>query len=242
MEVQDNPATPSRGLSDPLTDEVVEYRPVSAAAVLGLVLAVASPLALVTEWLGFLPIVAAVLCLVATLKVRKSPETLSGQGIAIVGLVVACVAVGASNSQRLVEHRLHAATATAVADRFVGALEEGDAVAAYELTLPFAERMADPKAAASHYADDEEAAERLEHFHEIAPVHEALGQSLEPLGMAGAGKGSVGRVAAMCRYLLPAHGDEAESVLIVTLERPDQTRLGKPAWRVADFRLEPAAD
>ena len=228
------------GLSDTLDDEVVAYRSVNSIAVLGAVLAAASLLALATPWLGFLPAVAAVLCWVAALRIRRDPETQSGMGIAATGLVISLLVFGATLVQRPVAAWLHQASAAAVADRFVEMVASEDLVGAVELMAPFAERRPTPELAKVFYESNEEAKTRLAEFAAKDVVKRVAGGETPRLsGPNVVGSMSGRRVVAYLRYDAPARAGKEPATVQVELERSPSGRPGAVAWRVTGFDFPP---
>lgn len=224
------------GLSDTLDDEAVAYRPVSAIAVLGAVLALASLLSLVTRWLAFLPIAAAVLSWAAARKVQRDPEAQSGLGIAVAGLALSLVVLGALGAQEPVTRWLHQRSAGAVADRFVELIAKDDLVGAVELMVPFADRRPTPDLAKVYYESDDDAKTRLEEFVAKPAVQRvAGGPSPERGGPCDVGKTSGRRIAAILGYDVPAAAGQEPATVQVELERSASGRLGAVAWRVTGF-------
>lgn len=228
------------GLSDTLDDEVVAYRSVNSLAVLGAALAAASLLALATPWLAFLPIVAAVLCWMAALRVRRDPETQSGMGIAVTGLAISLLVVGATVIQRPVASWLHQASAGAVADRFVELVAKEDLVGAVELMVPFADRRPTPELAKVLYEGNDEAKKRLADFAAKEAVQRVAGGETPRLsGPNVVGAISGRRVVAYLRYGVPAKAGNEPTTVQVELERSPSGRPGAVAWRVTGFDFPP---
>ena len=125
--------------------EANEYRSLSPGAVFGLVLGLLSPLALVAPFLGFLPVVAAVVSWSAARSIRKSPETRAGIGFAFAGLGLAVAVMAATFTQGRVAQGLHQADADRVAEQFLARLRAADTIGAYELTLAHHKRLSDDR-------------------------------------------------------------------------------------------------
>lgn len=233
------------GLSDTLADEEVAYRPVNVLAVLGLILAVVSVLALASRWFLLLPIVAAIACLAAASKVRRDPDANSGFGLAAVGLVISLLVLGAVVVQRPVAQMLHAQSSGAVAKTFVDRLTEGDFVGAHELTLPFDERRPTPELAEIFYDADVTAQERLKEFSssEVAQLLSA-GEASKPsvLEHTDAALARGRRYATTWVFRVSGNGAEPDTGLAVRLERPVENRFGGTAWHVANFEFARLSD
>lgn len=232
-------------LSDTQSDELVAYRPVSTAAVIGALLALVSCLSLVTPWLTGLPWVAALISCLGVRSVLASPETKTGLGLARVGLAIALFAGGATYARGWYRQTLYTQQAEPVATRFLELLAEGDAIGAMELTLRLDERRSSEALAKLHYASDEEAAKRLGEFREELGIAELLGAGEPPPVLANSKTERLrgGTLFSSWVYEVPAEGGEAPLVLSLRVERPRDPRDGGPtAWRVADFKTERRAD
>ncbi|TWT96965.1 hypothetical protein Pla108_27420 [Botrimarina colliarenosi] len=231
------------GLSDTLDDEAVAYRPVSALAVVGLVLGLASLLSLVTPWLAFLPLAAVAISWAAAHQVQRDPEAQSGLGLAIAGMALSLVVLGALLVQRPVAKWLHQKSAVAVTDRFVELLAENDLVGALELTKPFPDRRPSPELAKVFYESDAAAQAQLEEFTQRAEVQRVAGGEL-PVRRGPFESASVSgrRVQGIQTYKVPAGAGQEPTTLQIEVERSaSPARVGGVAWRVVDYRLAPPA-
>lgn len=219
------------------------YRPVSPLAVLGLVLALASPLALVTAWLLPLPIVAAVVCWAATADVRRSEGTKTGRGIALAGLAIALMVLGAMQGRDAVAQRLHADAAAPVAKAFLENLRAGELAAAHELTLGRRLRQPTTAAAEVFYAEDPDAKKRLADFESNPAISRLLAGGDPPrlVEQARATPLRHGLLSMLWSYELPAHGDAPSALLRLELRRSVNRGSGVASWKVADFDLAPPA-
>lgn len=230
----------TRVLSDTQSDEVVAYRPVSTLAVLGAVLALVSSLALVSPWFVWLPVIAAVTCFAGARAVASSPDSKTGLGIAKAGLVVSLLLGGAVFARTQARQSWHTNTARPVAERFLESLAEGDTVAAYELTLPLADRRPSEEHAAIYYEADQDAAKRLADF-SSSPVVSQLLKLGEPLRLGPAvsvGRSRGGRVSVFWQLVMPGSGGAKDRELKFRLDRPAKSSAVAPAaWRVSDFKL-----
>lgn len=217
--------------------ESAEYRSLSPGAIVGLVLGLLSPLAMVTPLLGFLPIVAAVVSWFAIRSIQKSPETRAGTNFALAGLGLSIAVVAAAYAQERVATSLHQADAEQVAEQFFDRLRAEDPVGAYELTLIHRRRLPTSEAANMFYESDVEAGLRLAEFKEN-PVIQSLAKGDDPkwvrcleLQKLRFGKLAIGGV-----YLTSdesADGEQREVSLI--LERSSSQGLIPASWHVAKF-------
>lgn len=230
------------GLSDLMADDEVAYRPVSVMAVLGAALALASPLALASRWFAIVPAAGALLSWAAARGVQRQPESRTGLGVAIFGLVLSMVVLGAIAVQKPLAASLYNKSARDVAERFVQSLTEGDRITAFELTLAFNNRRPTPELAEVFYQSNDRAKERLAEFtkrNEVVRLTAEDAKPPRPLKSEGAGIVSGSRVASSWTCEVPASGGEGPATLWLRLERPTTSRGGPIAWRVADFGFAP---
>ena len=121
--------------------EMSAYRSPHRLAVTALVLALASPLTLVSPLLWILPGVAAILAVVARRQVAANPNQYTGLGISAVALALslACLAMGPAQyfSQQQFMYR----TATKNAEQWLELVGNGDLQRAHQLVLKKPERV-----------------------------------------------------------------------------------------------------
>lgn len=242
MEDQPEVIDRAAGLSDTLADEEVAYRPVSALAVVGLLLAIVSVLALASRWFVLLPVVAAVACLAAAHKVRRDPEANSGFGLAAAGLAVALLILGAVVAKRPVAQMLHAQSSGVVAQAFVDRLVEGDLVGAHELTVPFNNRRTTPELAKAFYASDPAAKEKMQEFsaHNVVQTLSEDGAAVpQVLEHTDAAVARGRRLSTIWVFRVPGQPGRPDAGLSVQLERPISSRFDDIAWYVANFDFVP---
>lgn len=244
MEERPSTTTGGVGLSDTLDDEAVAYRPVNSVAVLGAVLAAASLLSLATPWLTFLPVVAAVLCWAAARSVQRDPEAQSGLGIAVSGLALSLVVLGAIAVQGPVARRLHWGSAGVVADRFVERVAADELAEAAELMVPFPDRRPTPDLVKVFYESDPAAKKRLEELAANPAVQRVAGGETPRRSGSGDVGSAVGRrIAAAQQFDVPASAGKEPAIVQVHLERSPSGRPGAMAWRVTGFDFaQPAAE
>jgi hypothetical protein len=153
--------------------EVVEYRAVCGAAVVGLLLGLASPLAIVSLSLLFVPIFGAAASLFALWRIERMKPMLLGRKAAVAGLVLAVFSAAAAPAEHYGHRWLIRREATQFAEAWFGYLAEGRPEKAYLLTLDPAIRPAmDPEAVAEFYQRGPRWQEDLEAFTKPAPPRE----------------------------------------------------------------------
>jgi hypothetical protein len=132
---------PVSGLHAKEVDELPEYRSVSGAAIVGLLLALFSPLALVRTLLIGIPIAAAVLCLVALWRIRAADGHRVGKTPAVIGLGLSCLFAAAAPAQVIAYNRAVHARATPIALAWLEALQRREPHKAHQLTKPDLTRL-----------------------------------------------------------------------------------------------------
>jgi hypothetical protein len=82
------PGVPDVRITDAQDEQLSAYRPISGQAVVGLLLALLSPLALVDVMLWVFPLAGTALCWRALRTIRRSDEAVGGRGMARAGLAL----------------------------------------------------------------------------------------------------------------------------------------------------------
>ena len=116
-------------------DEVIQYRSVSALAVVALLLGLASPLCVIAPLLMVIPIVGAVVSFLALRQISESGGALVGRGAAIAGLVLCVVSGVAAVSRTKVTEYLRTQQAEVVAQQWFELLQSGEKEPAFRLTV-----------------------------------------------------------------------------------------------------------
>jgi hypothetical protein len=220
--------------TDAVDDTDPTYRRLSPLAVLSAVAGLASATALVAPLLRIVPVAGVVLAIMALRGIAQRSESLTGRGLALVGLALSLIFGVGAIVKDSVEQRLHRAAAAEVAEKFLTLLAEDKLAEAFELTLDFSQRRS-AEGVADYYAANPTAGDRLKEFAaerlvtEVTPLDKPKVELVDP-GMA---QLNVSRVAIAPVYLLTA-GDR-KLYAIVQLDRAP-ARLGQPAaWRVASY-------
>jgi hypothetical protein len=123
--------------------EIVQYRPVSAAAVGGLLLALTTPLAvLLPGWWGMLPpALAIVVNAVAWWRIARGAGAMVGGTLSLLGLLLSLAAAGAVPADRLTYRWLVDREAQRFASCWFAQLAEGQPQRAFQLTLTPGQRQ-----------------------------------------------------------------------------------------------------
>lgn len=230
----------SEGLSEILSEEEVSYRPISALAVLGLVLSLASTLALVTPWLGFLPLTAALVSWVAAGRIRSTQGGTGGRSLAVAGVAIGVLVFGIGWAERTVSDRLHRNSAKVVATAFLQALSEKDLVTAYELTRDFSDRMPSSELAEERCQSDSTVAASFREFKQSSDIQKVAGQSCVEAEVTPATRIKGGKILVGFSYRPEAKAEA--SLFNVYLERSAPRRLSAASWRVKSHRMAQAVN
>jgi hypothetical protein len=153
-------------------DQVAGYRPMSTAAVLALILGLASPLALAWNVLWLIPLLGVLTAAVALRRIKSSDGTLAGARAAVVGLGLSLLVGSMVMSSRYTRDRAVAAQGTPWGLKWCELLLEGKAAEALELKQdPMTRRPFN--SLDDFYANNESARQRLAEFRE-EPVVDLL--------------------------------------------------------------------
>ena len=87
-------------ISDRRDGEIAQYKSVCATAVLGLLLGLLAPLAILNKTLLAVPLLGIVVCGVALWRIARNPAGLVGRKAAIVGLILSCLFAASTSSHR----------------------------------------------------------------------------------------------------------------------------------------------
>lgn len=129
------PDTPHPKLTSARDDGLIEYRPVSRLAIVGVLFGLLSPLALVDLNLLLFPLLGAVLCGMALIRIVRSGTPLLGRKAAWLGLTAAFVCSTASLADFYTYRWLIRREARQFALQWFEFLADGEPHKAYQLTL-----------------------------------------------------------------------------------------------------------
>lgn len=118
------------------------YRSLNPLAVVGLLLGLASPLLYFAPLLTVLPVLAIGVCAVALGQIAKTPEYLTGRGMALVGMTLAVAVLCSYHVSGLLEKRLLSAQAEPYALEWIELVRNSQVEQAYQLTLDARSRAA----------------------------------------------------------------------------------------------------
>lgn len=219
-------------MSETVSEELPDYRPVSKLAVAALVAGLASCLVLFTPLAAMLPLVAIVLAVVALAEIRKSEGRLAGRWPALGGLALAIGFVSQTFATTLVDGLVAKQRATATAESWVTAIREGRFDDALSVSSPRALTMID--VAGHGEAIEPEALRRaFQAMSEVTAVANCRESAPRPIATERSEGGWVVRIS------LEGCGSARELTVVVASQL--LVRRGHPIeeWRVDRFTLEP---
>jgi hypothetical protein len=223
-------------------EELPEYRSISGVAVIGLVLALFSPLALGRGLLIIVPLVAGFLCAIALIRIGRSEGRLVGSKAAIIGLCLATFFAAAVPAQFLTWRMGLHARAKPVALAWLTALQQGDPHIAHQLTKPDLTRRSLSGNLWEFYRVDQAARRELEEFvsQEGVELLLTLGERAEIRYYEPAEIVELSQTARLVtqHYAVTYEDPQAGRTtffIAVTLERRDPSGSVGEQWRVADY-------
>lgn len=148
----------------------VAYRSISPLAVMGLALALLSPLAYFASLLLAVPFVAVAISFAAVRQIDRSSESYTGRWIGLLGLFLSMAVLVTLYSKDAFATGSHDANLDILADRFFEALAEQELEQAHQLTKFLPGRLFDPTSAEAFYAEDEAAKEDFSVFADMPAV------------------------------------------------------------------------
>ena len=138
-----------------------QYRALSRAAVLALLLGFASALVLVSPLLVMVPLAAVFTAVVALRSIAAGNGQLAGRGIATAGLCLAVLLTGWGLARHFSRQATVADQAIRLADGWLGLVRDGQLAAAHQLTLAPSRRLRSTAAVADYYRTNTQAAENM---------------------------------------------------------------------------------
>ena len=216
--------------------EIEQYSSISGVAVLALLVGLLSFTALTHPVLWCLPPLAVVLALAALYRIRHSDGALSGRGIAVLALGLACCAASLAVSRSVIARELQRRQATAFADRWFDAISGEQVRLAHQWTISKLMRAGRSQSLQEAY-EGEENREALQKFMsdgpsraliELAP--DATFEYVRTRSIAGDTK----RVYFSLDYKVNAPGSkyDGQEFGIVVLRRHD-SELGIDWWQIS---------
>ncbi|NQT16432.1 MAG: hypothetical protein HQ582_26980, partial [Planctomycetes bacterium] len=122
------------GLSDPQETDLDQYRAVSGSALAGLIVSLASPVALAHPFMWPVPVVGIVICVLALRHIAREAPALIGRKAALAGVAVAVLFAAAAISQWYTYGRLLDKEAQRFAAQWFDLLRQDQREKSFELT------------------------------------------------------------------------------------------------------------
>lgn len=144
--------------------DLLQYRSVSRAALLALLLGLLSPLALVSPLLWPMPVVAIAVSLLALRNLSTHTTELIGRSAAIAGLVIAVFFGAWAPARNISRSWLLQSQARPLTDEFIDLFLSGEIHQAHQLTLPPAQRRPPETSLDEFYKNNETAHDQLDRF------------------------------------------------------------------------------
>lgn len=143
-----------------------QYRALSRAAVVALMLGLASALMLIHPLFVIVPLGAVFAAVVALRTIATLRGQLTGWGIATAGLCLAMLFTGWGLARHFSRQATIADQAIRLADGWLGLVRDGELARAHQLTLPPSKRLSSASAVADFYRTNTQAAENMHLFFE----------------------------------------------------------------------------
>lgn len=224
-------------------DRIVEYRAVSGLAIVGLLLGLASPLAMWRLLLLGVPAAAIFVCLLALSRIRDSGGHLFGRRIAVLGLCLAIFFAAAAPARTATKSYLIAGQARPLADQFFKLLTTNEPRKALQLTkLPSSRQPFDAQLW-DYYRTDADARQGLKKFVKMPLVRSllALGDKAQVRFYENGVVKSITHGLDTAALTYAVTFDKAEQktsfFVVIVLERKSQYKDGVPRWRVVTFEV-----
>lgn len=119
------------------------YKSLSLWSIFALVASIVSALSLVTVLLWILPVIAICIALFALYAISRSPESLTGSGVAVTAVAIAIFFLALAPTRTVARRYYLASQARTYTDEWLNLVKEGRAAEAFHLTLTPANRSAD---------------------------------------------------------------------------------------------------
>ena len=234
-----NESVPSQ-FHDEADPQLVEYRAVSVAAVLGLLLGLSAPLAMLAPLLWVIPAIGIAVSLWALRSIAASDGALAGRAIALAGLALSIIFGAAAASAIASEAWWLRREAQPVAAHWFALLRDDQPQQAQQLILPPAQRQPAGADLWDYYRNATDARESLERFVADPLVHAllALGPKAEVRYYGTQGHGAYDDKQQVSQYYAityPENDRRHTFFARLVLERSLDPTTGAARWQVAGY-------
>jgi len=164
-----------------MTEDMAQYRSISALAVLTLILGIASGLALFHVMLWVLPFLAIVIGVGTLYHIHRSGESLTGRSLATTGILLGCLFGAWAISQYVATAQLVEQEAREITEAWMTLVKAGNANRLHQQNLIATDRIPDDAKVADYYKNNSDAKKNLDKFVSTEPLKTALklGESLK---------------------------------------------------------------
>lgn len=239
------PGVPDIKFSDAGDADIAAYRPLAGQAVLGLLFAVASPLALLDLWAWTFPVLGGFFGIWALRRIRKTGGAMTGRGLALAALAVSLLMAGAAPTDWLLYRTKLRAEAREFSNQWFRYISQEEPQCAYQLTIPPAMRAPRDQDLWNFYRNAPRVRQMLESY-----VASPLVRTLLALGpksqvrfyqtaaiATGAERPAVEQWYAVT---YEDNGDKKSFIVALAMERW-QLSDGTAAWQVSNTQVVPLA-
>jgi hypothetical protein len=224
--------------------ELVEYRTLTPAAIVGLILGLFAPVAFLSPLLVLVPVAGIVCSLFALRKIATSDGSVVGRPAAMAGLVLSTICAAAFLTETIGLKWLANRQAIPVAQEWFQLLAEGNPQAAIEMTADPAGRKAVGSNLVDYYASDETAYKRLQDFVQTPAIRAllALGDKAQVryYNHLGFGRLQGGRWQVAQHYAITfpdsSEGKPKTFFMLLSLQKDPTTATSPGGWRVLDYK------
>jgi hypothetical protein len=157
-------------LSTAAESDIIGYSAISPAAIVALLLGLASFFAIGNLLLLVLPALAIVAAVLSLTAIARSDGALSGRWVALTGLVLALLFTSAAITRNLTRAAHLRGEARVLAEAWLQLVRDGKRQEAHQWHLPASERQLPGTSLAQFYSDSKPAKESLDQFFQAAPL------------------------------------------------------------------------
>jgi len=231
-------------VDDPRDAELNEYRPISATALLGLVLAVASLSAFAHPVMWIAPVVAALVCLLSLARIAQHDPPLLGRSLALLGLSLALVIGGAAPARYVTAEMRARYEAQRLGLRWFQMVARHRFESAFELMMEPLARQPAGEDLVTHYREERAAGKALQEFLQgpVVRAVAAVGENAEfhPLETAEHSVNSFKDRIAMLWAVTYDEGGKRKSFLVrLSFERDAKEARHIGEWRLRGITFAP---
>ncbi len=225
-------------------DDTIRYRSISRLAVAGLLLGIASPLAILGPLLWLLPALAVAVSGLALASIRRRSEVLGGRGVALIGLALAILFGTVTLSHTIGFSYFLRRDASTIGTAMFDYLSNNEPHKAHALTLAPQQRQPLDSRLWEYYHNTEHARKGLQEFVEQPVVRTllALGPqaTVRPLGTEYQGTTSGGESTLSQIYAVTYDDGGPQTFFVqVVVKRLRGSQDGSTGWQIEVVQVSP---